>query len=223
VTDAPAFRPPLAERLTVAGPAGQIEALLETPAAATAPDAFGVVCHPHPLFGGAMTNKVVHTVARSWQELGVPTLRFNFRGVGASEGQYDEGRGETEDALAVIAFGSRRWSGAMLWLAGFSFGAYVALRAAAIAGPALLVSIAPPVGRWDFTSLRTPACPWLIVQGDRDDLVDAAAVQFWARAQRPEPRLAILNGAEHFFHGRLHDLRDVVRDFSREVAAAGSC
>ncbi len=220
MTDTPASRPPFAERQAIAGPAGEIEALIETPSPAT-PDVFGVVCHPHPLFGGAMTNKVVHTVARSWQELGVPTLRFNFRGVGASQGRYDEGRGETDDALAVIAFGNRRWSGAALWLAGFSFGAYVALRAAAVARPDLLVIVAPPVGRWDFTPLRAPDCPWLIVQGDQDDLVDAAAVQSWARALRPGPRLEILPGAEHFFHGRLHELRNVVRDFSGRFATAG--
>jgi hypothetical protein len=216
VSESPSLRPPTPERQTIDGPAGTIEALLEAPPARSLP-CVGVVCHPHPLFGGAMTNKVVHSVARCWNELGVPTLRFNFRGVGASQGRYDEGRGETDDALAVIEFGRRRWPDAALWLAGFSFGAYVALRTAARARPALLVAVAPPVGRWDFTGLAAPACPWLIVQGDRDDLVDAAAVQAWAGAQRPEPQVAMLAGAEHFFHGRLHDLREAVRDFSRRV------
>lgn len=213
MTEAPPFRPPAAERISIDGPAGAIEALIEDPVARP-PDCFGIVCHPHPLFGGAMTNKVVHSVARCWQELGVPTLRFNFRGVGASQGRYDEGQGETDDVLAVVAFGRRRWPGAELWLGGFSFGAYVALRAAAQARPALLVTVAPPVGRWDFTTLTTPGCPWLIVQGDRDELVDAATVQAWAGAQRPAPQLAILKGAEHFFHGRLQELREAVHEFS---------
>jgi hypothetical protein len=220
VTQPPTFRPPTPERHAIAGPAGAIEALLEAPAAGE-PPGFGVVCHPHPLFGGAMTNKVVHTVARCWNELGVPTLRFNFRGVGASDGQYDEGRGETDDAVAVIEFGRRRWPGAAVWLAGFSFGAYVALRAAARVRPALLVTVAPPIGRWDFAGFAAPACPWLIVQGDRDELVDAAAVQAWAAEQRPAPRVAVLAGAEHFFHGRLHELREAVRGFSTAAAIAG--
>ena len=96
------LRPPRAEPLQLAGPVGVLQTLLEDPQIEPRPG-FAVVCHPHPLFGGSMTNKVVHTVARSMQEQGLATLRFNFRGVGASEGQYDEGRGETDDALAVIA------------------------------------------------------------------------------------------------------------------------
>jgi len=107
------LKPPRAERLTLPGPAGGLEALIETPAgAAAAPSAFAVVCHPHPLFGGTLDNKVVYTVARAFEQLGAPAIRFNFRGVGASAGVHDEGRGETEDALAVIAWGRARWPGA---------------------------------------------------------------------------------------------------------------
>jgi hypothetical protein len=212
------FQPPRPERLEIPGPVGLLEALREVPAAAQAPRAFGVICHPHPLFGGTMTNKVVHMLARSCHELGVPTLRFNFRGVGASAGQYDDGRGETDDALAVIEQGRALWPGAALWLAGFSFGAWVALRAAPRAAAARLVTVAPPVGRWDFAGLGTPGCPWLIVQGDQDELVDAAAVQQWAALQQPAPKLALLTGAEHFFHGRLNELRDVVNGFLKDAA-----
>jgi hypothetical protein len=212
------FQPPRPERLEIPGPVGLLEALREVPAAAQAPRAFGVICHPHPLFGGTMTNKVVHMLARSCHELGMPTLRFNFRGVGASAGQYDDGRGETEDALAVIEQGRALWPGAALWLAGFSFGAWVALRAAPRAAAARLVTVAPPVGRWDFAGLGTPGCPWLIVQGDQDELVDAAAVQQWAALQQPAPQLALLAGAEHFFHGRLNELRDVVNGFLKGAA-----
>lgn len=211
------FQPPRPERLEIPGPVGLLEALREVPAAAQAPRAFGVICHPHPLFGGTMTNKVVHMLARSCHELGVPTLRFNFRGVGASAGQYDDGRGETDDALAVIEQGRALWPGAALWLAGFSFGAWVALRAAPRAAAARLVTVAPPVGRWDFAGLGTPGCPWLIVQGDQDELVDAAAVQQWAALQQPAPKLALLTGAEHFFHGRLNELRDVVNGFLKDA------
>src|SRR5579864_2855767 len=140
-----ATRPPQAQRLALAGPAGALQALLETPRpeGEPAPHAFGVVCHPHPLHGGALDNKVVWTVSRAFQQLGAPTLRFNFRGVGASEGTYDEGRGETNDALAVIAYGRQRFPGAALWLGGFSFGGVVAVRAAEQAQPARLVLVAP--------------------------------------------------------------------------------
>lgn len=210
------FVPPAPQRIVIDGPAGPIEALIEAPPGAESARAFGVVCHPHPLFGGTMTNKVVHTVARAWHELGLPTLRFNFRGVGGSAGSHDGGSGETQDALAVIAQGRRLWPRAPLWLAGFSFGSYVALRAAAPAAPACLVTVAPPVGRWDFSAIAAPQCPWLIVQGDRDELVDASAVGDWARAQSPAPRLVLLDGAEHFFHGRLHDLRGALFDFARD-------
>ena len=105
------WRPPRAEQLPIDGPAGVLEALLEDPQVSP-PAGFAVVCHPHPLHGGTMHNKVVHTVARACQERGMPTLRFNYRGVGASAGSYDEGRGETQDALAVIAAGRARWPGA---------------------------------------------------------------------------------------------------------------
>lgn len=211
------FIPPTPQRIEIAGPAGRIEALVEVPASTTPVRAFGVVCHPHPLFGGSMTNKVVHTVARAWNELGVPTLRFNFRGVGASDGQYDDGRGELQDALAVIEHGRSRWPDAALWLGGFSFGAFVALRAAAIT-PAVargcVVTVAPPYGRWDFSGVVAPPCPWLIVQGDADELVDATAVAGWAQQQSPPPRFVLLPGAEHFFHGRLHDLRAALFEFA---------
>lgn len=214
------FQPPRPERVEISGPAGVLEALLEQPDTGTvaAPTSFGVICHPHPLFGGTMTNKVVHMLARSCHEHGVPTLRFNFRGVGGSAGVHDEGRGEVDDALAVVARGRELWPGAALWLAGFSFGAWVALRAAAPAAAARLITVAPPVGRWDFSGIPTPSCPWLIVQGDHDELVDAAKVEAWAREQQPPPQLALLPGAEHFFHGRLNDLRDAVSGFLTDAA-----
>ena len=210
--NAPQFRPPVAEPVQFDGPAGMLEGIVEDPAARDA-SACAVVCHPHPLGGGTMTNKVVHTLARCFQERGVPTLRFNFRGVGASAGRFDNGTGETDDALAAVAYTRARWPDRTLWLGGFSFGSYVALRAAASCLPSLLVTVAPPVGRWDFSGIAAPPCRWLIVQGDRDELVDASAVQAWASALQPAPTIAMLSGVEHFFHGRLHDLKAVVHDF----------
>ena len=209
-------QPPRAEALMIEGPAGGLEALLEQPLADlqhAAPAAFGVICHPHPLYGGSMQNKVVHTLARACQERGMPTLRFNFRGVGASAGSYDEGRGETQDTLAVIAAGRARWPHAALTLAGFSFGAVVSLMAAAAAAPSRLISVAPAVARFGLASMARPACPWLIVQGDADEVVDAREVQAFAASFSPPPQLVLLAGVGHFFHGRLDQLRDAASAF----------
>jgi alpha/beta superfamily hydrolase len=206
------WRPPRAEALPIDGPAGVLEALLEDPQ--VAPTAgFAVLCHPHPLHGGTMHNKVVHTVARACQERGMPTLRFNYRGVGASVGSYDEGRGETLDALAVIAAGRARWPDAALTLAGFSFGGAVSLRAAQAAAPARLISIAPAVMRAEFAAIARPACPWLIVQGEADEVVKCSDVQAFAARFDPPPQLVLLAGAGHFFHGRLPELRAAAFEF----------
>jgi alpha/beta superfamily hydrolase len=201
----------------LAGPAGGLEALIETPhaegAVAAPVAAFGVVCHPHPLYGGTMDNKVVWTLARAFEELGAPVIRFNFRGVGASAGTHDEGRGEVADALAVIAHGRQRWPEAALWLGGFSFGGSVALRAAGTAQPARLVAVAPGINKIDVSDAAPPGCPWLIVQGAADDVVPPQTVIDWARRQSPPPELAVLPEAGHFFHGRINELRDVVLGF----------
>jgi uncharacterized protein len=215
-------RPPQAQRLTLPGPAGALQALLETPQpeAERAPRAFGVVCHPHPLHGGTLDNKVVWTVSRAFQQFGAPTLRFNFRGVGASAGTYDEGRGETADALAVIAWGRQRFPAAALWLGGFSFGGSVAIRAAGAAHPAALVLVAPGITRIDVQDAAPPACPWLIVQGEADDVVPPEAVIEWAHTLSPTPTVRLLPGAGHFFHGRINELRDAVVGFMAGAAAA---
>ncbi len=168
------FRPPVAQPVEFAGPAGLLEALVEDPTDGAAPAAVGVVCHPHPLYGGTMQNKVVHTLARAMQELGVPTLRFNFRGVGRSAGRYAEGVGEAQDALAAIEFARRRWRREALWLGGFSFGAAVAFEVSVAVRPERLVTVAPPVARMELAAKERPGCPWLIVQGDEDELVDTA-------------------------------------------------
>jgi len=209
------FRPPVPQPATIAGPVGAIEARLENPLPeGMRPAAIGVVCHPHPLHGGTMQNKVVHTVARAMQEAGAPTVRFNFRGVGASEGVYDDGLGEIDDALAVIDWARSHWQCERLWLAGFSFGAAVALQAAVTARPDKLITVAPPVGRLITQPIARPPCPGLIVQGDRDELVDFATVQRWAAGYAPQqPQLLVMQDAEHFFHGRLAGLRAGVLGF----------
>jgi alpha/beta superfamily hydrolase len=211
-------RLPAAEHATLAGPAGDLEALIEVPARARQ-DAFGVICHPHPLFGGTLQNKVVHTLARSFQELGVPTIRFNFRGVGRSAGAFAEGRGETEDALAAVAAGRQRWPGGAPWLAGFSFGGAVAFRAAARAHAHLLVTVAPAVRLIDVSNIEMPQCPWLVVQGDADDVVEPQGVIGWSAEREPAPQVTVLPGVGHFFHGRLRELQSAVVDFARTRAA----
>ena len=219
-----AFQPPQAEPVTIEGPSGPLEAVVEEPAAGAHAEMggrFAVVCHPHPLYGGTLTNKVVHSIARSFQELGVATIRFNFRGVGASAGVYDEGIGETADALAAVEWGHRRWPDRRLWLAGFSFGSYVAVRAAATAAPERLVTVAPPVARFDFDAVPVPRCPWLIVQGDADELVDVGSVRDRVRSLVPPPTLVVLPRVEHFFHGRLHELKAAILDWVRAGTAGG--
>lgn len=205
-------------RRLIAGAAGDIELIVDLPAAA--PRAVAVCCHPHPLFGGTLTNKVIHTVARSFTAQGAAAVRFNFRGVGASQGAHDDGIGETDDLVTVAEWARSRWPGLPLWLGGFSFGSYVALRGAARLAPALLVTVAPPVGRWDFSSIAAPTCPWLVVQGSEDELVPAAGVVAWAQALQPAVRIAMLDGATHFFHGRLHELQDAASAFVVDAAPA---
>jgi alpha/beta superfamily hydrolase len=205
--------------LTLEGPAGHIETLLEEPGASTG-RAVAVLCHPHPQFHGTMLNKVVHTLARAVNRLGVPAVRFNFRGVGASDGRYTKGQGEVEDALAVSDWARQRYAGADLWLGGFSFGAMVACRAALTAAPARLVTVAPPATRSaDFLDGAQPDCPWLIVQGDADEVCSCDAVIEWVNSLAPGPELVVLPGVDHYFHGRLTVLRETVEAFLREAAA----
>jgi uncharacterized protein len=203
------------EVLTLAGPSGQIEARLELPESAETPRVFGVACHPHSLKGGTMDNKVTHTLARAMVECGAPAFRFNFRGVGASGGTFDFGKGESDDLAAVVEEGRRRFPGASLWLGGFSFGGFVSLRAAARVAPERLIAIAPPVVGYELGDVSAPDCEWMLAQGDADDVVPPEAVLSWARQQAHPPRLHVLHGAGHFFHGRLHELKPLLVDFLR--------
>jgi len=203
---------PSIERFFIDGPAGAIEALLERPPDART-DLIAVCCHPHPLYGGTMQNKVVHTLARAAQDQRVSSLRFNFRGVGGSVGKHDDGVGESDDAAAVADWSRRTLGTTRLWSLGFSFGGFVAYRLATLCDAALLVTVAPPVRRFDFTTLAVPRCPWLVAQGDADELGDHEAVLAWTRTVSPPPDVRILPGAEHFFHRRLTVLRTLVGEW----------
>jgi alpha/beta superfamily hydrolase len=199
--------------LFIPGPAGHLEALV-TPLKpdVTPRGAVAVICHPHPLHGGAMQNKVVTTLMRVFRDLGLHTVRFNFRGVGKSEGQYAEGVGETEDLLAVVNWVKTQYPNDQLWLAGFSFGAAISIRAASQLDVSQLVSIAPPVPRLDLLTVPVPHCPWVVVQGEQDEIVVPAEVFAWVDSLNPQPKLIRIPNASHFFHGKLLILRDILEE-----------
>ncbi len=200
------------QKLVLDGPSGKLEALLEAPQGT---DIVGcaVVCHPHPLHGGTLQNKVAHTLARSFIGQGYIALRFNFRGVNDSEGTFDDGKGELEDVYVAMDFLSIDYPDLPLWISGFSFGAAMAIHAAAERRPAGLVSIAPAISRFTTTPTPQPGCPWLILQGDQDELVDVDETIAWENGLDPGPELQILEGAVHFFHGKLTLLREAVEAF----------
>ena len=183
----------------VAGPAGRIECAVDFPDAT--PRGVALVAHPHPLFGGSLDNKVVQTLARAFLELGYETWRPNFRGVGATEGAHDEGRGELEDLDTVL----KHTGASQFVLAGFSFGAAVQARLAQRRAPERLVLVGVGV-----TRLETPAVPegTLVIHGENDETVPLAAVLDWARPQ--DLPVVLVPGATHFFHRKLHVLRTIV-------------
>jgi alpha/beta superfamily hydrolase len=161
---------------------------------------------------------VVTTLAKAFTESGFISLRFNFRGVGHSEGSYDHGVGELADCLAVREWLRQARPEAPVALAGFSFGAWVALKAGAVAVPKLMVSIAPPVGFRDFSDISRPACPWLAVQGLQDEVVDAGSILAWLEQEPPRPETVVMEQAGHFFHGQLVPLRGHVMAFLQRHA-----
>ncbi|HWU68014.1 MAG TPA: alpha/beta fold hydrolase, partial [Stenotrophobium sp.] len=215
--DAPLPVPGATAPLRVYGPAGRIELLLSAPREPATRPGFAVVCHPHPLFGGAMSNKVVYTLAACATQAGLYALRFNFRGVGYSEGVHDRGRGETEDVLFLVNWMRQRLPQAPLLLAGFSFGAFVSVKAAAAAKPAVQVSVAPPFEKYvDEPVPPRPDCPWLVLHGTADDVVDYAQTRRVLQTFSPPPELVTVEGAGHFFHGRLDVIRDAAVPFIAE-------
>ena len=205
--------------IEIAGPVGVLEAAIDAsagPAVATA-----VVCHPHPKQQGTMTNKVVTPVARAFARPNADAVRFNFRGVGKSAGAYAGGAGEGDDALAVVAWCRERWPNRPLYLGGFSFGAAVAASIAARAAPAGLVTVAPPVDRLR-AGFVAPRCRWLLVHGEKDDVVPPKPVLEWAAALPSPPKIVLLPGVGHFFHGSLTAVtRAVTEEFGPELAPAG--
>jgi alpha/beta superfamily hydrolase len=194
---------PSQRNVVFSGPAGQLEGVLHFPD--VAPRAIAMVAHPLSTMGGTMDNKVVTTLAKAFVELGFAALRFNFRGVGESAGSYDQGDGETLDAIAAAGYLRGEFPGLPLTAAGFSFGGYVQARAAEKSHPQHMVLVAPAVGR--FAMPHVPA-DTLLIHGDLDEVVELDGVLHWARPQHLP--VVVLTGADHFFHGRLTQLKRLV-------------
>jgi len=196
-------------------PQGQIEIRQYQASRTEVTGTLAIICHPHPLYGGSMDNKVVYMINKALLELGADTLQFNFRGVGNSSGIHDHGRGESDDLCFLVDWAQQQTSINTLWLAGFSFGSYVALRAATHLSPSLSVSqllmVAPPVARPEFDNNLQTSMPCLVVQGDHDDVVDINHVKQWIDSrQSPRPRLQIIPEAGHFFSSKLPALRSSI-------------
>lgn len=203
-----------AAAITIGGPAGALEARCQngnTDGAFADRGLAAIVCHPHPQHGGSMNNKVVTTLMRVYRELGVPAVRFNFRGVGASEGEYDSAVGEVEDLMAVHAWLSQTLPKRRLLLAGFSFGSAVAAAASHRLADqvAQLTLVAPPVERYDYDRDGAFPCPVCVAQGERDEVVNAEGVFDWYEKHLNSPkRLLRYPETGHFFHGQLTPLRE---------------
>ncbi len=193
-------------KFSISGPAGALEGVAHLPDAA--PRAIAVIAHPLPTMGGTMENKVVTTLAKTFAELGFVTLRFNFRGVGASEGAFDGGDGEVEDVLAVVHHARHQYGSLPLILSGFSFGGYVQAHAAQRLHTHHLVMVAPAVGRYSMPHVPHNT---LLIHGEQDEVVPLADVLQWARPQHLP--VVVLPGAEHFFHGCLNQLQKIVRHY----------
>jgi alpha/beta superfamily hydrolase len=197
------------DRRLIRGPAGDLEIAVTQPG--VQPRGVAVIAHPHPLYGGTLDNKVVQTLAKAFATLGLVAVRFNFRGVGRSAGNFDEGRGEIEDLLAVVRHARAELAEGRLALAGFSFGGYVAAQAARALETGHLALVAPAVNR--FT---VPAVPpqTLVVHGEEDDVVPLKDLMDWARPQRLP--VVVFPGTGHFFHGMLIALHAVVARYFRD-------
>ena len=203
--------PALSSSTLITGPAGQLEILVTSPQKVTVSNPpYAIICHPHPLYGGSMTNKVVYILATTFNQLGVGTVRFNFRGVGQSSGQFDQGEGETEDLYAVAAWVTSQLKPSQLWLAGFSFGSYIALKGHKQLQASRLLLVAPPVEHFNLAHWQLSQIPTVIIQGGKDEIVSPLAVSQWIAIQRYRPQLCWLDKADHFFHGQLHELRQTI-------------
>lgn len=199
--------PEIETNFLLPGPAGNLEVIAVPANPDSQRNTTAVICHPHPLFGGTMNNKVVTTMARAFKDLGLRTVRFNFRGVGKSEGSHANGIGEIEDLKTIINWVKQVKPEDDLWLAGFSFGGFIAGTVATQIPVKQLVTIAPQVSR--FIEAKTPpiTVPWVLVQGEEDEVISPQETYAWIDTLDPKPVLIRISGASHFFHGKLMVLR----------------
>jgi alpha/beta superfamily hydrolase len=205
----------------LAGPVGRLEAVLWTPQSSTAPALAAVVCHPHPLFGGTMHNKVVFQAAKSIDALGVPVLRFNFRGVGLSEGVHDRGIGERDDVRTALQFLIAEFPGVPLLVAGFSFGSVVGLRVGCAAPEVTrLIALGLPVDNSDISFLFECPKPKLFVHGSNDEHGDVRKVEELVPSLPGENRLVIVEGVDHFFAGKLSEVDQAITTWLAEQVSA---
>jgi uncharacterized protein len=196
------------------GPAGRLEAILWTPSAIAHSPLAGVVCHPHPLFGGTKHNKVIYQAAKSLDALGIPVLRFNFRGAGHSAGEHDRGRGEQGDVRAALDFLAGEFSGVPLLVAGFSFGSWVGLRVGC-EDPRVshLIGLGIPVNNSDFSFLNHCDKPKLFVHGSNDEHGALGKVRALVAALPGENHLVVVEDADHFFAGKLKQLDSAIHSW----------
>ena len=199
------------------GPAGRLEAILWKPAAQAHPTLATLVCHPHPLFGGTMHNKVVYQVAKSLDALGLPVLRFNFRGAGLSAGTHDRGRGEQGDVSEALDFLAGEFPGVPSLVAGFSFGSWVGLRVGCGDERVReLIGLGTPVNNTDFSFLRNCKKPKLFVHGANDEHGEIGRVKALVESLPGENRLVVVSGANHFFVGKLNQVDEAIRGWLKE-------
>ena len=195
-----------------------MEGILKPEEEGIVPRYAGLICHPHPLYGGTMHNKVVFKAAQALQILGIPALRFNFRGVGHSTGTYDEGRGEMDDVRFALEFLSRRYPGLPVILGGFSFGAYVGLRVAVVDDRVqAMTGLSVPARMFEGEYLEGSHKPKLIIQGTKDELAPYALASQWFE-QVPAPKsLVAVQGADHFFQGHLDEIQAIIVSFVQNL------
>ena len=206
----------ITQKYFIDGKAGRLETILAEPESEHR-QGIAVIAHPHPLYGGTMDNKVVHTLFKALIELGFIAVKFNYRGVGKSEGDYGDGLGETEDVIAVVEAVQDRFDARAnnlpLLLAGFSFGGAVQVHAAKTLSPQSLIMVSPSVDHFQAPSIISDVERVLIIQGDQDEVVPLKTILDWAAPQ--DLPIVVIPGAEHFFHGKLHIIKRTVLDWHR--------
>lgn len=204
--------------LSLQGAVGTLEATLMVPPLCNT-KVVAILGHPHSLQGGTMNNKVVTTMARAFKDLGIPSLRFNFRGVGLSDGVYDAGIGESEDMIALVEQWQKEQANVSFIFAGFSFGSFVAYRAASHFPGSMLITIAPSVHNYDYNEFEPRPKSWLIIQGEEDEVVSAELVYEFAQEFEPPLPVIRFSNTGHFFHGKLLELKAQLTDYVRTEAS----